>query len=320
MLKLQNVQLADGRSPLNYELGDGELAVVLGRNHSGKTRLARTIAGLQAPLSGALLLDGEDITRHSPGERSVSLVYQAFVNYPNLTVAQNIASPMRARGEYSTDRVAELARQLGLEELLDRLPDQLSGGQQQRVAIARALAKRPRVLVLDEPLVNLDFKLRESFAAELREVMRQRGTAAVYTTSDPREAFNLADVVLLLDDHEVVQAGAPLDVYLQPANAAAADLMSDPGVNLWRDGGVLRGVRPEQLELQAADAADVEFPVTLLSVETDGQETFLHVQPRWDNHWVARVEGLPRGLREGATMTLYAPADAILTFAGAADG
>lgn len=321
MLELRGLQLAEGCAPLNFELRDGELGVVLGRNHSGKTRLARTVAGLQAPLAGQLWLDGKEITDDPPGRRSVGLVYQAFVNYPNLTVAQNIASPMRARGEPATPRVAELAAQLGLSDTLQRLPEQLSGGQQQRVAIARALAKDPRVLVLDEPLVNLDFKLRETFAAELRELMRQRGTAALYTSSDPREAFNLADVVLLLDGHELVQVGSPLQVYLDPVSEVAADLMSDPGVNLWRADGVLHGVRPEQLQLRPADSHDVEFAVTLLSIETNGQETFLHVQPNWDGHWVARVDGFPQGLSEGDSMSLFASADSVMKFgAGAARG
>ena len=314
MLTFNDLQLAHDRAPLNFELGDGQLAVVLGRNHSGKTRLARTVAGLDAPLGGRLLLDGQDITCTHPGARSVALVYQAFVNYPNLTVAQNIASPLRARGEYSAARVAALAASLGLSDTLSRRPEQLSGGQQQRVAIARALAKDPRVLVLDEPLVNLDFKLRESFALELRELMREHGTAALYTTTDPREAFSLADVVLLLDDHQLVQVGSPLELYLNPVNAIAADLMSDPGVNRWHQDGVVHAVRPEQLSLRPTAPSDKEFAVTLLGIETNGQETFLHVRPDADEHWVARVEGLPQGLLEGASVSLFAPADAVMSF------
>jgi len=282
------------------------------------------VAGLVAPLAGSLLLDGEDITRQSPGQRSVGLVYQAFVNYPNLTVAQNIASPLlgrpmrwrgrQARRARTQGRVAELAAQLGLSEILHRYPEQLSGGQQQRVAIARALAKDARLLVLDEPMVNVDFKLRESFTADLRDLLRRRGTSALYTTSDPREAFNLADVVMLFDRHELVQVGSPLEVYLNPVSAVAADLMSDPGVNLWRDQGALHGVRPEQLELQASSPTDVEFPVQLLSMETNGQQTFLHVRSDWAEHWVARLDEFPAGLVEGTSMPLFASADAIMTF------
>jgi glycerol transport system ATP-binding protein len=316
VLELKNLQLAEGSAPLNFELRDGAVGVVLGRNHSGKTRLARTVAGLDEPVAGRLLLDGEDITDLSPGRRSVGLVYQEFVNYPNLTVAQNIASPLRARGRRRNARVREIAAQLGLSETLQRLPQQLSGGQQQRVAIARALAKNPRVLVLDEPLANLDFKLRESFASELRELMHRQGTAALYTSSDPREAFNLGDVVLLLDNHELIQMGSPLQVYMEPVSELAADLMSDPGINRWRRHGVLHGLRPEQLELQASGPDDLEFVVTLLSIETNGQETFLHVQPAWDEHWVARVDGLPQGLHEGTSISLFALAGSVMTFGG----
>jgi glycerol transport system ATP-binding protein len=324
LLELKNLQIAKDREPLNYDLGAGELGVVLGRNHSGKTQLARTLAGLEEPFGGRLLLDGQDITGCSPGQRSVALVYQAFVNYPNFTVAENIASPLRARGERSSKRVArlvdEIADQLGLRDMLRRFPDQLSGGQQQRVAIARALAKAPRLLVLDEPLVNLDLKLRESFAVELRELMHRQGTAALYTTTDPREAFNLGDSVLLLENHQRVQAGTPLELYLHPASEAAADLMSDPGVNVWLNAGVRHAVRPEELDLQPGAASDVKFAVRLLSTETNGQETFLHVQTDSGAHWVARVAGLPVGLREGAELSLFAPADAVMRFAEPVQG
>ncbi len=313
LLELKDLSLAEDRAPLNFQLGDTQVGVVLGRNHSGKTRLARTVAGLQAPVAGQVFLDGVDVTDQDPARRSVGLVYQAFVNYPTLTVAQNIASPLVARREAPGERVAQLAALLGLEDVLERLPSQLSGGQQQRVAIARALAKRPRLLVLDEPLVNLDFKLRESFAVELAALMREQGTAALYTTTDPREAFNLADTVLLLHDHQLVQAGAPMDVYQSPASVQAADLMSDPAVNVWRKDSAVYALRPEQLELERGHPDDVEFQVQVLSVETNGYETFLHVRPKWQEHWVARVVGMPQ-VRADASISLFAAVDAVMTF------
>jgi glycerol transport system ATP-binding protein len=209
---------------------------------------------------------------------------------------------------------------LGISELLERYPEQLSGGQQQRVAIARALAKDARVLVLDEPLVNLDFKLREAFEGELREMLQAQDLMVIYTTSDPRDAFNLGDEVLLLHDHTLVQAGAPVEVYQTPVSAVAADLMSDPGINRWTRGDVLHGVRPEHLEMRSRAVDDVMFAAELLSLETNGSETYLHCRVE-GAHWVARIEGLPgagRGLRAGESVQLFATADAVLTFPGEA--
>jgi glycerol transport system ATP-binding protein len=321
LLSVAGLRLAQGAEAFSHTFAPGRISVVLGRNHSGKTRLCRLLAGLEPMAEGELRLDGEEIGQLSPGARPVALVYQSFVNYPNLTVADNIASPLRAKGasrDRIRTRVRALAGQLGIAELLERYPEQLSGGQQQRVAIARALAKEARVLVLDEPLVNLDFKLREVFEAELRDMLQDRDLVVVYTTSDPRDAFNLGDEVLLLNDHALVQAGAPLAVYQSPLSSVAADLMSDPGINCWYRDDVLRGVRPEHLDLHSRGAADVVFSAELLSVETNGSETYLHC--RFEGaHWVARVDGLIAGQRlpqAGARVELFATADAVLTFPG----
>ena len=166
MLELADVRLTGSRSEgFDHTFAAGEIAVVLGANQAGKTDLCRLIAGLHTRARGEIRLDRMDLGGLKPQRRPVSMVYQAFVNYPNLTVAENIASPMRARRMTATarrGRVNELAAMLQISELLQRLPHELSGGQQQRLAIARALAKEARVLLLDEPLVNLDFKLREA--------------------------------------------------------------------------------------------------------------------------------------------------------------
>ena len=321
MLRLEGIQLAPGARSFSHEFHPGTISVVLGRNHAGKTRLCRMLAGLEPCAPGSLRLYGEDISELSPGRRPVALVYQSFVNYPNLTVAENIASPLRAQ-RVSRDvrraRVRELARQLHIGELMDRYPDQLSGGQQQRLAIARALAKQARVLVLDEPLVNLDFKLREGFAGELRGMLRNEALIVVYTTSDSRDAFNLGDSVLLLRDHSLLQSGPPLEVYQTPSSSAAAGLMSDPGINCWCSGEVLYGVRPEHLHVRSASSADVSFDVELLGVETNGSETYLRCCFE-GRHWIARLEGLfePPAARQAAErITLFARADAVLAFPG----
>lgn len=321
MLSLTGVRLAEGAQAFNHTFAAGSISVVLGRNRSGKTQLCRLLAGLAPLREGRVHLDDEEIGELAPGKRPVALVYQSFVNYPNMTVAQNIASPLRAKGASRRElraRVADLAGQLGIGELLERHPRQLSGGQQQRVAIARALAKDARVLVLDEPLVNLDFKLREAFEAELRGMLRATDLIVLYTTSDPRDAFNLGDEVLLLNDHQLVQSGVPLAVYQAPQSSVAADLMSDPGLNSWYRDGVLRGVRPEHLEVRSDSADDVVFAAVVLGVETNGSETYLHCRVEGE-HWVARVDGLlagPQALRPGETIELFATADAVLTFPG----
>ena len=210
MLELDDVQLgAGGAEGFAHSFATGQTTVVLGANRSGKTDLCRLIAGLHTSARGTVKLDGVDLAALSPRRRPVSLVYQAFINYPNLTVRGNIASPMRAQRLPTAERekrVHELADMLQLPDLLDRLPHELSGGQQQRLAIARALAKDARVLLLDEPLVNLDFKLREALEHELRSLLRQMSTVVIYTSSDPRDAFALGDEVLLLAAGRKLQA------------------------------------------------------------------------------------------------------------------
>ncbi len=315
MLNLDNVRLTATSKPLSYEFRQGCITVVLGRNGAGKTRLCRLVAGLEPCPGGDILIDGERVNDLSPGKRSVALVYQAFVNYASLTVEENIASPIRAAKRSKEERrarVLEIAKQLQLTDLLDRYPEELSGGQQQRVAIGRALAKSAKVLVLDEPLVNLDFKLRELLEVQLRELLVREALTVIYTTSDPRDAFNLADDLVLLHEHQVVQTGAPLEVYRQPVNTQAADLMSDPGVNRLEKGGSTHLVRPEHLSLERSDHTDTAFSARLLSAETSGSETFLHCVVA-NEHWVARLDGLHE-LDIGTEFTLYAHRNSVLSF------
>jgi len=315
LLSLRNLVLKAGGIPFSHDFAGSAVTVVVGRNASGKTALTRIVAGLEAPVAGQLLLNDVDITRQAPGQRSVALVTQAFVNYPNWTVRDNLASPMRAARVPPAERVRRvdrLAEQLGLGDLLDRLPAALSGGQQQRLAIGRALAKNAQVLVMDEPLVNLDYKLREALTLELQSLLHEQSLTVIYTTSDCRDAFAMADEVLLLADHAPVQAGKPLAVYQSPTSAVAADLMSDPGTNRYQSDSGLRLVRPEHLYLEQADPRDIAFPTTVLSRETNGSETFLHCEVA-GAHWVARLDGLVE-VSEDQALILYAPADAIIEF------
>lgn len=321
---LEIIDLDLGASPpsdaRSCRFESGQLNVVLGHNRSGKTALCRLLAGLPGPASGQVLLDGVDISAQTPAQRPVALINQAFVNYPHWNVARNIASPMVAARVAPRDidqRVAAIAAQLQLEPLLERLPEHLSGGQQQRLAIGRALAKGARVLVMDEPLVNLDYKLREALELELAALLggelNERGVTLVYTTTDPRDALLLADQVLLLADHCLLQTGTAEAVYSAPVCRRAAELMSDPTVNVIDDHGWI--VRPEHLSLESVDTADRAFAVTVDSAETNGSQTYLHAQYQGGSSvardWIAKLPGMHR-FEPGAQLTLHARSSDLL--------
>ena len=313
MLSITRLDLG-GKNRFTHEFAAGAITVVVGRNNSGKTRLARAMAGLETSPSGTLTIDGADVSQLDVRARSVGFVYQAFVNYPNWNVFRNIASPLLARrvDPARMDRtVRQLAERLRIGDLLDRFPHELSGGQQQRVAIARALAQGGRVLVMDEPLVNLDYKLREELESQLRELLLDQGPVVVYMTSDPRDAFNLADEVVLLDDREKLQSGPPLDLYRAPVSVRAADLMSNPAVNLLDTGEALR---PEHLSVNPRGAGDLCFEGKLEGLETSGAETWLHCRVG-AREWVARLPGMfHRPL--GAQVRLYAHRNDLIRFDG----
>jgi len=315
LLQLNNLRLAPESVPVRLEFAAGQIAVILGRNNSGKTNLLRLIAGLATAARGDIQLDGESLNEVPTGRRPMGFVFQAFVNYPHWTVRRNIESPLVASGvarSQRQSRVTQIAQTLQIEELLDRLPTELSGGQQQRLAIGRALASNARVLLLDEPFVNLDFRLRERLTSELGELLRETETTALFTSSDCRDAFALADSVVLLDQQQILQVGEPLSVYQNPATLAAADLFSEPGVN-WLGNGPsptadLEVVRPEHLVLTpeqlAPDCADaLRYIVHVDAIETNGSHTFvqgaLHSSqsaktPTLTSElWVAKLIGMP---------------------------
>lgn len=318
MLELANVRIRpDASGSFNHTFAAGEIAVVLGANQAGKTDLCRLIAGLNTQAQAEIHLNGDDLRGLKPQDRPVSMVYQAFVNYPNLTVHENIASPMRARGMASTERngrVNELADMLQISDLLERLPHELSGGQQQRLAIARALAKDAQVLLLDEPLVNLDFKLREKLEYELRDLLKATNTVVIYTSSDPRDAFALGDQLLLLADGQKVQAGTPIEVYRQPTNLVAMELLADPCINRFSQAGETRALRPEHVSVDGIKDTTkvIDFDMTVTAYETSGDESFIHGQVD-ENEWVVRCYGMP-DVRVGAQLNLHARADDVVSF------
>ncbi len=296
---------------VNLTLAPGTMNVLLGHTGAGKTSLLRIIAGLDRPTRGSVRQGGADITKLPARKRSIALVYQQFINYPSLTVRQNIASPLRLRGvrDYQT-RVAALAKLLRIEELLDRLPGALSGGQQQRVAIARALAKGADVVLLDEPLVNLDYKLREDLRDELRHLFGASATGTpatvVYATTDPAEALALGGTTILMHHGRVLQHAPALEVYHRPASVTAAWKLSDPPKNILdgvvaggaivlagairipigvagahlaglTDGAYRFGIRASDCRLHGG-AGDVAVTARVELSEISGSETFVYLR------------------------------------------
>jgi glycerol transport system ATP-binding protein len=221
--------------PMDLSFETGSLTVLLGPVRAGKTTLMRVLAGLDRPTTGTLVEDGADITGLDVRRRSVAMVYQQFINYPNFTVYRNIASPLNVGGKLDRKqidaRVRDVAARLGLSALLERLPAELSGGQQQRTALARALVKNSRLLLLDEPLVNLDYKLREDLRAEMKALFKSGDRTVVYATTEPHEALLLGGRTCILKEGRLVQVGDTLDVYRAPASLEAAQLISDPPMN-----------------------------------------------------------------------------------------
>jgi multiple sugar transport system ATP-binding protein len=220
---------------LNLEIADREFVVLLGPSGCGKTTTLRAIAGLESIDEGAITIDERPVQDLTPGERDIAFVFQLFALYPHLTAFENIAFPLRATGEGRAEaerKVREVAKSLRIERLLGKRPSQLSGGDMQRVAIGRALVRRPKALLMDEPIGALDAKLREDMRAELKRLHIENGTTSVYVTHDQVEAMALADRVAVMNDGVLQQVGAPSEVYLDPANLFVAQFVGSPVMNI----------------------------------------------------------------------------------------
>ena len=214
---------------------DGRFTVLLGPSGSGKSTMLYLIAGIYKPTRGRILFGDRDVTHLPPKERNVGLVFQNYALYPHMTVYENIAFPLRLRGvpdEKIDSKVQEVARLLRIEGLLDRYPGQLSGGQQQRVALARALVKEPEVLLLDEPLSNLDALLRLTIRAELKRLQRRLGITAIHVTHDQAEAMSMADKIVVIDSGRIQQEGPPEEVYNRPRSLFVAGFLGNPPANM----------------------------------------------------------------------------------------
>lgn len=221
--------------PFDLTLEPGSFTTVIGATRAGKTSLLRVLAGLAAPSAGRLIVDGRDVTGLNVRKRSVGMVYQEFVNYPGKTVFENIAAPLRNAGENTdtiTKRVGEVAEIVGITQFLERYPLELSGGQQQRVAIARTIARKRALVLLDEPLVNLDYKLREHLRGEFRRIFADSDTIAVYSSSEPQEALILDGDVIVMNEGRLIEHGPAAQVYALPGCVLTARQVSDPPMSI----------------------------------------------------------------------------------------
>lgn len=283
----------------------GTVTVLLGATQAGKTSLMRIMAGLDVPSSGRVLVDGQDVVGVPVRQRNVSMVYQQFINYPSMKVRDNIASPMKLRGDADcAQRVQEIAKKLHIEMFLDRYPTELSGGQQQRVALARALAKRAPLMLLDEPLVNLDYKLREELREELGALFAAGESTVIYATTEPGEALLLGGYTAVMDEGELLQYGPTAEVFHRPQSLRVARAFSDPPMNLVRarrDGNGVHWVGDdgftEALPLVLPPTASTELTIGMRAsalhmqaqpgdralggrvelAEISGSDTFVHV-------------------------------------------
>ncbi|WP_127145458.1 ABC transporter ATP-binding protein [Pelagibacterium montanilacus] len=228
---------------VSIDIADGEFVVLVGPSGCGKSTLLRMIAGLEAISGGTISVDGEVVNDRAPKERDIAMVFQSYALYPHMTVAQNMGFSLKLRNAGKTEieaAVAKAAKILGLTELLGRYPRELSGGQRQRVAMGRAIVRDPKVFLFDEPLSNLDAKLRVQMRTEVRELHQRLGSTTVYVTHDQIEAMTMADKIVVMNDGNVEQVGAPLELYDRPANAFVAGFLGSPAMN-FIDGTAHRG-------------------------------------------------------------------------------
>lgn len=322
----------------------GELTVVIGRTLAGKTTLLRAIAGLQSIDSGELALDGKPFGQLPAWKRDAAMVYQDFINYPHLTVFKNVAFPLHKKRLVRAEvdrRVREMLTTVGLSDFRNRRPSELSGGQQQRVALARALVRQANLLLLDEPLINLDYKLREQFRDELRSLLStQEHTVVIYNTTDPAEAMMIADQIIVLHEGRVIQYGGPTAVFETPASVAVAEIINEPPMNIFAgriesDGLIIGetirlplpprlaslpahayrfGVRANELTL----SDDAPFSGRVSFSEVSGSETTLHVSGDGADA-VLQLEGihvLPLETKVGVTL----PPERLFVFEATGEG
>jgi len=344
-LELRNVSLRVGGEthiyPTTVTLVEGEFNILLGTTLAGKTTLMQLMAGLRYPTSGEIWFNGGNVTQVSVQKRNVSMVYQQFINYPNLSVFENIASPLRvariARREIR-NRVERMAELLQLTPMLGRRPSELSGGQQQRTALARALVKDADLILLDEPLVNLDYKLREELRDELPRLFEGRRCTVVYSTTEPGEALLLGGHTAAMHEGRITQFGPTAQIYRAPADLITAKVFSDPPINAvpvtksngafrveegvsWpangkaaalEDGPYVVGIRPHLISPVGDGREQVRIDGQVLITELSGSESVVHFE-HGGHVWISQSHGI-HALKVGETASFHFDADQCLYF------
>jgi sn-glycerol 3-phosphate transport system ATP-binding protein len=301
---------------IDFEVGDGQFCVLVGPSGCGKSTLLRMVAGLETITGGEIDIGGRVVNQIEPAERDIAMVFQNYALYPHMSVYNNMAYGLRNRGMAKPEietRVQEAARILEIGPMLDRKPGQLSGGQRQRVAMGRAIVRQPKVFLFDEPLSNLDAKLRIAMRVEIRKLQRRLKTTSIYVTHDQLEAMTLADILVVMNGGQVEQIGNPLDIYQKPATTFVASFIGAPPMNLLplrsdeiksqlegspaaNEAGLL-GIRPEDFVISSeAVAGGIALDLTVEAIERVGAETFIYGARKSGAQDVAATPGeLPPG-------------------------
>jgi glycerol transport system ATP-binding protein len=347
MLELKDVSKQVGADihirDVTLTLEKGSLNVLLGPTLSGKTSLMRLMAGLDKPTRGSIWSDGRDVTGMRVQNRNIAMVYQQFINYPAMTVYDNIASPLRVSGKSGADidrQVMKAAELLRLTPYLKRLPLELSGGQQQRTALARAMVKNAGLVLLDEPLANLDYKLREELREELPKIFAETGAVFVYATTEPSEALLLGGHTATLSEGRVTQFGPTVEVFRKPSDLTTARTFSDPPLNTidavkrggtfvfeggaeipvpsdmqgLEDGPLTIGFRPHHLSPAPQSIATAQLQARVTVTEITGSESFIHLVYGAEK-WVMLAKGV-HNLAPDTGMTVYLDTRHLLAFRG----
>jgi glycerol transport system ATP-binding protein len=342
-LELKNIEKKVGLEsfiyPTNLKLEKNTINVLLGSTLAGKTTLMQIMAGLDKPTAGEIWFNDQNVTGVKVQKRNVSMVYQQFINYPNYTVYENIASPLKIIGVDANEikeRVGKVAELLKLSSMLDKKPNELSGGQQQRTALARALIKDSDLILLDEPLANLDFKLREELREELPKLFENRECIVVYATTEPSDALMIGGNTATILEGKIIQYGKTLDVYNNPENLTSAEVFSDPPMNIakvnksgescslseanttWKtnkkikDGSYTIGIRPHNVTVEKTSNNSVEIKGKVMISELSGSESLIHFKYGQSN-WVSLSSGSHK-INIGEEMKLYMNVDECLFF------
>jgi len=342
-LELKNIEKKVGLEtfiyPTNLKLEKNTINVLLGSTLAGKTTLMQIMAGLDKPTAGEIWFNDQNVTGVKVQKRNVSMVYQQFINYPNYTVYENIASPLKITGvdvNEIKERVGKVAELLKLSPMLSKKPNELSGGQQQRTALARALIKDSDLILLDEPLANLDFKLREELREELPKLFENRECIVVYATTEPSDALMIGGNTATILEGKIIQYGKTLDVYNNPENLTSAEVFSDPPMNIakvnksgdlcslleanttWKtnkrikDGSYTIGIRPHNVTVKKTSTNSVEIKGKVMISELSGSESLIHFKYGQSN-WVSLSSGSHK-INIGDEMKLYMNVDECLFF------